>query len=33
MTVAWIARRLSMGTRGHVTHLLYWQGRRKPNAQ
>ena len=31
MTVDWIARRLSMGTRGHVTHLLYWQSRRKPN--
>ncbi len=32
VTVAWIARRLHMGTRGHVTHLLYWQGRTKPNS-
>ena len=30
VTVAWIARRLCMGTRGHVTHLLYWHGRNKP---
>ena len=29
VTVAWIARRLHMGTRGHLTHLLYWQGRKK----
>lgn len=33
MTVAWIAQRLSMGTRGHVTHLLYWQGRGKPKGK
>ena len=26
MTHAWIADRLKMGTRGHLTHLLYWQG-------
>jgi REP element-mobilizing transposase RayT len=30
VTVAWIARRLHMGTRGHLTHLLYWQDRKKP---
>jgi putative transposase len=30
MTMVWIARRLRMGTRGHLTHLLYWQGRQKP---
>jgi len=29
VTVAWIARRLHMGTRGHATHLLYWQERSK----
>ena len=23
MTVGWIAERLSMGTRGHLNHLLY----------
>ena len=26
----WIAQRLSMGTRGHLQHLLYWQTRKKP---
>jgi hypothetical protein len=25
MTLEWIAERLGMGTRGHLTHLLYWQ--------
>jgi hypothetical protein len=30
VTVEWIARRLRMGTRGYLTHLLYWRGRRKP---
>jgi hypothetical protein len=25
MTVGWIAERLSMGTRGHLNHLLYRQ--------
>ena len=29
MTVAWIAQRLHMGTRGHLTHLLYWRKRTK----
>ena len=29
VTVAWIATRLHMGTRGHLTHLLYGQGRKK----
>ncbi len=28
VTVAWIAERLCMGTRGHLTHLLYRQGQR-----
>jgi putative transposase len=27
MTLAWIAQQLHMGTRGHLTHLLYWQHR------
>ncbi len=27
VTLAWIAARLGMGTRGHLTHLLYRQGR------
>lgn len=30
MTLKWIAERLSMGSRGHLTHLLYWNGRDKP---
>jgi hypothetical protein len=30
VTLKWIAERLRMGTRGHLTHLLYWRGRRKP---
>ena len=29
MTVSWIAQRLHMGTRGHLTHLLYWHGQPK----
>ena len=29
MTVGWIAERLKMGTRTHLTHLLYWDGRTK----
>ena len=28
MTLAWLADRLHMGTKTHVAHLLYWQGRR-----
>jgi REP element-mobilizing transposase RayT len=32
VTVAWIARRLHMGTRGHLRHLLYWQRRRSHRA-
>lgn len=27
VSVAWIANRLRMGTRGHLTHLLYWHGK------
>ena len=30
VSLKWIAQRLRMGTRGHLTHLLYWQGREKP---
>jgi hypothetical protein len=30
VTLKWIADRLGMGTRGHLTHLLYWQDRKKP---
>jgi hypothetical protein len=31
MTLAWIAERLRMGTKAHLSHLLYWQkrGRKK----
>ena len=29
LTVKWIAQRLGMGSRGHLTHLLYWDGRDK----
>ena len=29
MTVAWIAKRLKMGTKTHLAHLLYWSGREK----
>lgn len=29
MPLQWIAGRLHMGTRGHLTHLLYWQKRKK----
>jgi putative transposase len=27
MTLAWIAQRLHMGTKTHLSHLLYWQKR------
>ena len=27
MTLAWIARRLRMGSKTHLAHLLYWQQR------
>ena len=30
VTMKWIAERLSMGSRGHLTHLLDWDGRDKP---
>jgi REP-associated tyrosine transposase len=33
MTSAWIASRLRMGTRTHLAHLFYWQGRRKAKAK
>ena len=29
MTLAWVANRLKMGTKTHLAHLLYWQGRNK----
>ena len=29
VTLKWIAERLRMGTRGHLTHLLYWRRRKK----
>ncbi len=29
MTLSWIAQRLEMGTKTHLSHLLYWQGREK----
>jgi len=29
MTLSWIAQRLEMGTKTHLSHLLYWQGRGK----
>ena len=29
MTLGWIAERLKMGTRTHLAHLLYWNGRTK----
>ena len=29
MTLAWVANRLNMGTKTHLAHLLYWQGRNK----
>ena len=29
MTLAWIADRLNMGTKTHLAHLLYWNGRQK----
>ena len=31
MTSGWIAERLAMGTKGHLAHLLYWAGRKKPH--
>ena len=27
MSLAWIAQRLHMGTKTHLSHLLYWQNR------
>jgi hypothetical protein len=29
MTLAWIAERLRMGTKTHLSHLIYWHGRTK----
>jgi len=33
MTLSWIAERLQIGTKTHLTHLLYWQGRREGKAK
>ena len=30
MTMGWIAEPLQMGTPGHLSHLLYWEGETKP---
>ena len=30
VTMKWIAERLSMGSRGHLTHLLYWDRHDEP---
>jgi hypothetical protein len=29
MTLGWIAQALHMGTKTHLAHLLYWQGKEK----
>ena len=29
MTLGWIADQLQMGTKTHLSHLLYWQGKEK----
>jgi hypothetical protein len=29
MTLGWIAQRLLMGAKTHLSHLLYWHGREK----
>ncbi len=31
MTLAWVAKALHMGTKTHLVHLLYWQGKEKNN--
>jgi hypothetical protein len=28
MTLGWIAKRLNMGTKTHLSHLIYWHDRR-----
>jgi len=33
VTLKWIAQRMKMGTRGYLTHLLYWQNRKKPKTR
>ena len=33
MTIGWIADRLQMGTPGHLSHLLYWEGKTKPKQE
>ena len=30
MTLGAVAERLEMGTAGHLSHLLYWEGKTKP---
>lgn len=32
MTLAWIAEQLHMGTKGYLSHLLYWHGRKEASA-
>jgi hypothetical protein len=32
MTLAWIADRLDMGVKGHLSHLLYWENRPRPDS-
>jgi hypothetical protein len=31
MTLSWIGKRLLMGTKTHLSHLLYWHGRERKN--
>lgn len=33
VTLAWLAERLHMGTRSHLTHLLYWHRRKQKDSQ
>ena len=33
MTLAWIAQGLHMGTKTHLSHLLYWRGKQKKKRQ
>jgi len=33
VTLRWIAARLCIGTRGHLTHLLYWHTRQRVSSR
>jgi hypothetical protein len=33
MTLGWIAAELRMGTKTHLSHLLYWQGKEKKRSR